>query len=100
MGHVLLTRIIAAGLSEYAIPGAALIVAISSFVSATFLNARSSARTASSEWVKTLEGKIDLLEDDLENCRKIRSQLQQDVTRLSNREIELMRRVLRLENGK
>lgn len=84
-------------MATYAIPLAALILAAAGFIGSTWLSARTYARSASSEWVHSLEARLEVQRKELEECRADRARLHGEVDRLSEREVLLMRRVMALE---
>ena len=84
-------------MSVWAIPLAALVISAAGFIGATVMSARSYGRAASSDWVQTLESKIDHLQEELAECKEDRKRLHGEVERLNERELALMRRVMSLE---
>jgi peptidoglycan hydrolase CwlO-like protein len=99
--------------ANYGIPLAAVVISAFSFIAATVFASRGAASTSRNEWMRTLEARIEDLERELDRkeeqlayteqkYKELQEQykeLQAEIRRLSRREIELMRKVLALENG-
>lgn len=67
-------------------------VAGASLILSSFFAFRSLSRSASADWVDQLEKRIEVCEAD-------RADLRQEVGRLRDRELDLMRRLLLLEKA-
>lgn len=82
------------------------IVALATLVVTTIMGARTLTRAADAQRVSNLEydlgdarKEIDTLTERVSECERGRAQLRSDVQRLQTREIELLRRLVRLEEG-
>lgn len=76
----------------WALPLATLLFAGASLIVSTILASRSLSRSASADYVDQLEKRIT-------ECEKDRAQLRYELRALRDRELELMTRLLKLENG-
>ena len=80
-------------------PLATLAIAGVSLVLSTFFAFRSLSRSASSDWVEQLEKRIELCESDRATLHRQIDGLQEENARLRTSELELLRRLIRLEGG-
>ena len=78
-------------------PLATLAIAGVSLILSTFFAFRSLSRSASADWVEQLEKRIELCEADREALHRQNDSLQGEVSRLRSSELELLRRLIRLE---
>lgn len=90
----MLLDVLAADPGTYALPGAALLVSMVAVALAGFMGSRSSHTTDQVNRLNVLKDRVDELEEKLSECRADRG-------RLERQNINLMKRVLNLEeNGK
>lgn len=75
---------------NWALPLAALVVSGASLVLATFFAARSLSKSASAEYVDQLEKRVA-------ECEKVRLWQTEEISRLRDRELDLLTRLVRLE---
>lgn len=80
---------VAAFASDYGLAMAAVVVSILGLLVSVFMAARSASAS-----------RVTQVEKDLDECRKDRERLTAEVQRLRDVEIDLMRRIYRLENGR
>lgn len=83
----------------WAIPLASLAIAGFSIVAGAIFASRTAQRAASSEYVTQLEHRVEECEKDRGLLRQELQALTREVNKLRDRELDLMRRLLRLENG-
>jgi uncharacterized protein YoxC len=81
--------VISAFASDYGLALAAIVVSILTLLVTVVMSARSVSAS-----------RVEEMEKDLEACRKDRERLTGEVARLRDVEIDLMRRIYRLENGR
>ena len=85
---------------------AALFIALATLVVSTIMSSRTLTRAADAQHVSNLENELATArqeiashEERLQQCERDRRSLREEVRRLTNREIELMRRLTAVENN-
>lgn len=78
---------------------AGLIIAMATFIAAVVMNSRTLTRVASSEWVRQLEKRIDDCEEDRKELHEELNTSKREIRLLRGENIELMRKLVLLENG-
>ena len=93
-------------MAQEAILIAAFVVSAATLVTTTIFALRSSSATSTSEWRDAMQGRLEIMEDELERkeaalvrCQQVTADLRKEVSRLERRQTELLLRLARLENG-